>query len=148
MDMERAMHIVRSFFLSAAALLLMTGIAYAADNQFAKNMTPQPVALTAPTANGDASVVMAPMALNSLSNPPAKIATAPVADESGTVVGAVQKVELDAGGKPVNVEIALLGSNRIVVLDSGQLSYDVSNNVVTAALDKSQLANLPPAPQG
>ena len=135
------MKIIRSFFLSGAALLLMTGIAYAGNPPL------QPAALNMPP-EADANVALAPMALNSLTNPPAKIATARVADQSGTVVGAVQKVELDAGGKPVNVEIALLGSNRVVALDSGKLSYDISNNVITAALDKSQLAQLPPAPQG
>lgn len=87
---------------------------------------------------------IAPIALNSLSSPPDKIATARVVDDSGTTVGAVQKVELGANGNPTKVEIALLGSDRIVALDSRQLSYDEANNVVTAALDKSQLAQLPP----
>src|SRR3954468_23482641 len=58
----------------------------------------------------------APMALNSLTNPPAQIATAQAVDIRGTPVGAVQKVELDANGKPSQVQIALLGSNRVVAL--------------------------------
>ncbi len=94
----------------------------------------------------------APMALNSLTNPPAQIATAPVFDIRGTPVGAVQKVELDANGKPSQVQIALLGSNRVVALTPDSLSYDITNNVVTAALDKEQMAALPaltpPAPRG
>ncbi len=75
---------------------------------------------------------LAPMALNSLSNPPAEIATARVVDDKGMTVGAVQKVDID-GGKPSKVEIALLGSDRIIALEAGQLSYDKSNNVLTAA---------------
>ena len=88
------------------------------------------------------------MALNSLPNPPDKIATARVVDDKGTVVGAVQKVEMDQSGKPIRVDIALLGSDQIVALDSARLSYDASNNVVTAALDKSQIAQLAPQPRG
>jgi len=88
---------------------------------------------------------LAPIALNSLSSPPDKIATARVVDDKGAIVGAVQKVELGAGGNPTQVEIALLGSDRVVTLDSRQLSYDEANNVVTAALDKRQFAQLPPA---
>ena len=102
-------------------------------------------ALAGPVAHQSHEETIAPIALNSLSSPPDKIATARVVDDKGTIVGAVQKVELGAGGKPTQVEIALLGSDRVVALDSRQLSYDEANNVVTAALDKSQLAQLPPA---
>ena len=142
------MKIVRSILLASAALVLMSGVAYAGPSLQQAALDGPGLAATAKAPADNASVPMAPMALNSLTNPPAKIATAPVADQSGTVVGAVEKVELNAAGKPVNVDIALLGSNRIVALDSSRLSYDVTNNVVTAALDKSQLAALPPAPQG
>jgi hypothetical protein len=51
------------------------------------------------------------IALNSLPNPPATLATAGVADAKGILVGAVRKVVMDPGGKPVTVDIALLGSN-------------------------------------
>jgi hypothetical protein len=92
--------------------------------------------------NGEA---MAPIALNSLASPPPEIASAAVVDDKGAVIGAVQKVDLDQAGKPTRVEIALLGSERIVALNSAELSYDQSHNVVTAGLDKSQIAQLPPA---
>jgi len=145
MDAERPMRIVRSILLGTAALLLMTGVAYAGALQTAALDGTLAAAKSASKAD---AVAMAPMALNSLTNPPAKIATAPVADQNGTVVGAVQKVILDAAGKPVHLDIALLGSGRVVALDSGRLSYDMTNNVVTAALDKSQLAQLPAVPEG
>ena len=148
------MKIFRSFLLATGALLLMTGIAYADGVRTAETSTAlTPAAIDAsrlpqqPPGEPN-SVTMAPMALNSLTNPPAKIATARVADQSGTVVGTVQKVELDASGKPLKLDIALMGSDRIVAVDSARLSYDLSNNVVTAALDKQQLAQLPPVPQG
>jgi hypothetical protein len=104
-------------------------------------------AQAAQTATGSMPDI-APIALNSLANPPDKIATARVVDDKGTTVGAVQKVEMDQGGKPLRVEIALLGANRVVVLPSSRLSYDQPNNVVTADMDKTQLAQLPPAPEG
>lgn len=104
-------------------------------------------AQAAQTATGSAQDI-APIALNSLPNPPDKIATAQVVDDKGTTVGAVQKVEMDQGGKPLRVEIALLGANRVVVLPSSRLSYDQPNNVVTADMDKTQLAQLPSVPEG
>jgi hypothetical protein len=87
---------------------------------------------------------IAPIALNSLANPPDKIATARVVDDKGITVGAVQKVEMDQSGKPLQVEIALLGADRVIALPSSQLSYDQPNNVVTAAMDKAELARMPP----
>jgi hypothetical protein len=119
------MRTIRNFLMAGLAGLLLAPAAQAATSASAPNF--------------------APIALNSLSSPPDKIATAKVVDDGGTVVGAVQKVDLDANGKPTKVEIALLGSDRIVALDSSSLSYDQSNNVVTAGLDKGQIAQLPPA---
>ena len=94
-----------------------------------------------------AEPVMAPMALNSLSNPPDQLATARVLDDNGTVIGAVQKVDID-GGKPSKVEIALLGTQQIVALDADKFSYDKSNNILTASLDKTQIVQMPAVPAG
>jgi hypothetical protein len=115
-----------------------------------ENATTRPApSLSAPSAQNPS---FAPMALNSLTNPPAQIATARVFDIRGTPVGAVQKVELDANGKPLQVQIALMGSNRVVAMTPDSLSYDITNNAVTAALDKEQMAALPalspPTPRG
>jgi hypothetical protein len=78
------------------------------------------------------AVTFAPMALNSFSNPPDKVATARVVDEKGVTIGAVQKVDID-GGKPTSVEVALLGSNKIISLDARSVSYDEPNNVLMAS---------------
>jgi hypothetical protein len=107
-----------------------------------------PVTVTPPIALVSAGPALAPMALNSLSDPPPQIATARVVDATGTVVGSVQKVDI-AGGKPSDVQIALLGSEQVVALDAGKVSYDLSNNVLVADLDKNQIVQLPTAaPQG
>lgn len=128
--------------MASATFLLMTAAANAAPND-----TIGPVAVTPlQMAQTSAAPAMAPMALNSLSNPPDKIATARVVDDKGITIGAVQKVDIQ-GGKPSDVQIALLGSQQIVALDAGQLSYDASNNVLTAALDKTQIVQLPAAPR-
>ena len=113
------MKTIRTLTVSAAALIFLVGAASAA-----------------------------PMALNSLSKPPDKIAYAGVVDDKGTMVGAVQRIELDANGKPSKVEFALLGTEQIVALDSSKFSYDEPNNVLTAGLDKSQIVQLPIAPRG
>ena len=88
------------------------------------------------------------VALSSLSSPPDKIATAKVVDDKGSIVGAVQKVELDASGKPTNVEIVLLGTTHIIAMDPSHLRYDVANNVMTAEMDKSQIVAMLVKPQG
>jgi hypothetical protein len=88
------------------------------------------------------------IALNSLPNPPATLATANVTDAKGTVVGAVQKVIMDVSGRPQTVDVALLGSNAVVEIDASQFNYDQGHNVLTAQLDARQIAAQPPAPQG
>ena len=97
-------------------------------------------AATAPDTNNSSSGMIA---LNSLPNPPATLATASVADAKGTVVGAVEKVVMDAGGKPVTVDITLLGSNTVVALDASKFNYDQGHNILTAQLDAVQIAALP-----
>src|SRR5438067_2499152 len=103
------MKIVRSLLLATAALLLMTGLAYAGPAQkpgvaskalnstALKQMRPPllPAAIDSATIPGNVpqtaqpgaadTIALAPMALNSMTNPPDKIATAPSADQSGTV---------------------------------------------------------------
>ncbi len=151
---------IQKAFFSGAALMLLAGTAMAGTSPASEREQTRQLNLQASHAASDAAAAsaaqqtapsqqpLAPIALNSLSSPPDKIATARVVDDTGATVGAVQKVELGASGNPTKVEIALLGSERVVALDSMQLSYDETNNVVTAALDKGQLAQLPPAPQG
>jgi hypothetical protein len=87
------------------------------------------------------------IALNSLPNPPATLATADVADAKGLVVGAVQKVVMDAAGKPVTVDVTLMGSNTVVAVDASRFNYDQAHNVLTAELDAQQIAQQPSAPQ-
>jgi hypothetical protein len=88
------------------------------------------------------------IALNSLPNPPATLATAHVADDKGTVVGAVAKVVMDPSGKPETVDVTLLGSNAVVAVDASQFNYDQGHNILTAQLDAQQIAQEPRAPQG
>jgi hypothetical protein len=88
------------------------------------------------------------IALNSLPNPPATLATAGVADAKGMIVGAVRKVVMDTSGKPVTVDIALLGSNAVVAMDASKFNYDQGHNVLTADLDARQIARQPSVPPG
>jgi len=95
-----------------------------------------------------AGAANATVVLSSLSNPPNKIAYARVVDEKGTTVGAAQRVELDANRRPSKVEFALLGTEKIVALDSSKLSYDEPKNVLTVNLEKGQIVQLAVIPRG
>ena len=150
---------MRNFLMAGAALLLLaTGAQAAPASKSTASEQEQTRQLNLQAAqqsqtpgaemNAASAPSFAPIAVNSLSSPPDKIATAKVLDDNGALVGAVQKVDLDASGKPAKVEIALLGGDRIIALDSSSLSYDEPNNVMTAAMDKSQIGQLPAAPQG
>jgi hypothetical protein len=151
----------RKIALTGAALLALGDTAFAtassnapihesriADNSDAIapiTVTPRVMASNSVAAADAAQPVpqptMAPMALNSFSNPPDKVATARVVDQKGIVIGSVQKVDVAAGGKPTAVEIALLGTNQIVSLDAKAVSYDATNNVLmTMQASQSQIA--------
>ena len=116
----------RNLTLSAVALLLLAGGALAAP---------------LPSSSGI-------IALNSLPNPSTTLATAQVVDAKGTAVGSVQKVVMDTSGKPVTVDVALLGSGAVVAIDAAKFNYDQGHNLLTAALDASEIAQQPRAPQG
>jgi hypothetical protein len=88
------------------------------------------------------------IALNSLPDASATLATAHVEDRKGMVVGAVQKIVMDPNGKPATVDVALLGSNAVVAVDASQFNYDQGHNILTAQLDAQQIAREPRAPQG
>ncbi len=87
------------------------------------------------------------IALNSLPDAPATLATAKVADAKGLTVGGVQKIVMDANGKPVSVDVSLLGSGAVVAIDAAKFNYDQGHNVLTAELDAQQIAAAPRAPQ-
>jgi hypothetical protein len=123
------MNRIREFVLSGAALAMLAGAAWADD---------------APGLASSSGII----ALNSLPNPPTILATAKVVDVKGMAVGAVQKVVMDPSGKPVTVDVALLGSGAVVAIDAAKFNYDQGRNVLTAELDAQQIAQAPPAPQG
>lgn len=88
------------------------------------------------------------IALNSLPNPPVTLATASVTDDKGLAVGFVDKVVMDAGGRPQTVDVALMGSNAVVAVDASQFNYDQGLNVLMTDLDAQQIAQQPRAPLG
>jgi hypothetical protein len=123
------MNKIAAVFFSGLCVAVLTGAA------------PPPLTGNEPSSSGM-------IALNSLPNPSTTLATANVADAKGTVVGAVQKIILDTGGKPQTVEVSLLGSSAVVSIAASQFNYDQGHNVLTAQLDARQIAAAPPAPQG
>jgi hypothetical protein len=132
--MPRVRILTLSLALSGAALLLPCGGAMADDAPGASN-----------SGIGSSSGMIA---LNSLPDPPTTLATARVVDAKGTAVGAVQKVVMDPGGKPVTVDVALLGTGAVVAIDASKFNYDQGRNLLTAALDAREIAQEPRAPQG
>ena len=140
----------RMIVMTGAALMLLAAPALAGESssaekeatrqlniQAAKDAAPQqaPVnaASTAPVVTPAPSDVMASGTLSTITNPPAKIATANVLDSSGKMVGAVRRVEVSAEGKPTRVSVAMIGAKeQIVVLDAASVNYDAHKNEITA----------------
>jgi hypothetical protein len=89
-----------------------------------------------------ADSVVTPAPLSQSNDPSDRVAGARVTDPDGKAVGAVQKVEL-RDGMPARLDIALLGSERIVTIDASTVRYDASTNVVTASQGAGQLLARP-----
>lgn len=84
-----------------------------------------------------------PTALASITNPPTRISTAQVLDKNGTVVGAVQRIEVTPTGTPTSVAFTLSGKRaRTVVLDAATVSYDPARNEITAQATGDQIRAL------
>jgi hypothetical protein len=98
----------------------------------------------APGMNSSSGII----ALNSLPNPPVTLATASVTDAKGMAVGFVEKVVMDAGGRPQTVDVSLMGSNAVVAVDASKFNYDQGLNILMTALDAQQIAEQPRAPLG
>jgi len=80
--------------------------------------------------------------LSQISNPPAKVGVANVKDSSGTIIGAVQRVEVTPQGQPTKVAVALIGKDeKMVVLDADKVTYDQGSNVITAQASADQIRN-------
>lgn len=125
------MNMIRIMICSAAMVL-------AAAPDFVASAATAP----APEMNSSSGII----ALNSLPNASATLATASVADAKGVVVGSVQKVVMDASGKPQTVDVSLMGSGAVVAMDASKFNYDQGHNVLTAQLDAQQIAQQPRAP--
>lgn len=97
---------------------------------------------SAMAATGGLMPVSVPVPLNQVQNVPDRVANARVTDADGTVIGAVQKVEL-RNGKPTRLDIALLGSENMVTLDASTVRYDADNNVVSSSENAGQLQARP-----
>ncbi len=100
-------------------------------------------ASAAPDAFGQSSGLIA---LNSLPNPPATLATAMVVDARGIHVGAVQKVVMDENGAPLSVAVALMGSTAVVMVGADKFNYDQGHNVLTSSLEAEQITLQPRSP--
>jgi hypothetical protein len=107
----------------------------AALNKRALPPEPVPAQLppsAAPTAKVETragSTALVPVA--TLTNPPKDIAIATVRDAGGTVVGAVQRVELASSGAPSRLDVAMLSDqDHLVSLDASRLQYDAQTNEV------------------
>lgn len=98
------------------------------------------LSLLTPLAAG--AEAMAPMALNSLSTVPPKITTARVVDPHGVPVGTVARIDTDAKGKPLKVNVALAAGGT-VALDTSALGYDESANVLVTDRQPAKPAATP-----
>jgi len=92
------------------------------------------IALGTPAAATD----FAPVALNSLSTAPAKIAAAPVLDQNGMVIGKVRAIVADQDGKPSAMSY-ITADKRLLVIAAPAVSYDAQRNLVVADTRKALL---------
>lgn len=84
---------------------------------------------------------LAPVALNSLSEPPA-LSSKPVLDQHGNVVGQVAQVATDQDGKPSALSIRAAKDGSTVVVSAAAVSYD--GHTLVASSDQPQIAALQP----
>jgi hypothetical protein len=98
--------------LSLLAVLLLSGAAGAAED-------------------------MAPMALNSFSGAPARIAAAPVLDQQGNRLGKVKAVATDQDGRPSALSYTT-PDNRLMIVAAPAVSYDGQKNIVVADVSRQQ----------
>jgi hypothetical protein len=66
---------------------------------------------------------VSPSALNSFTSVPSGLRKAEVFDEKGKAVGVVQKVDTDASGHPVRIEVLAPGGRQVAV-NAAAASYD------------------------
>jgi sporulation protein YlmC with PRC-barrel domain len=81
---------------------------------------------------------LAPVALNSLSEPP-QLVSKPVLDQRGNVVGQVKQLATDQDGKPAGLSIRLQ-NGKTTVVSAAAVSYD-GHTLVTSS-DQPQIAAL------
>jgi hypothetical protein len=126
---------MKAWLVTMTVALLAGGAAMAAPT----DQRPLRLAAAAP-----APSLTAMVPLNQVENVPERVATARVTDADGTVIGAVQKVEIE-NGKPTRLDIVLLGSENTIALDAASVRYDAASNVVATSENVSQLLARPKA---
>jgi hypothetical protein len=82
---------------------------------------------------------LAPVALNSLSDAPANIASLPVMDQKGQVIGQALRVQTDQDGKPSALAFRA-GDGSTVVIAAAATSYD--GHALITSNDQPQIAAL------
>jgi hypothetical protein len=101
-----------------------------------------PMMLAAPAAAEEmASEDLAPVALNSLPAPPRGIQAAQVFNQRGQVIGGVDRVAVDASGKPSALSIRPPHSKDVMVVSAAAASYDAPRNIVVAAVPDDRVAS-------
>jgi hypothetical protein len=83
---------------------------------------------------------LAPVALNSLSAPPAQAASAKVLDQNGRLLGQVERIQTDQDGKPSALAFRAAKDGSTVVISAAAVSYDGKSLV--AGNEQPQIAAL------
>ena len=82
---------------------------------------------------------LAPVALNSLSAPPANVASLQVMDQNGQVIGQAERIQTDQDGRPAALSFRASNGNTVVI-GAAAASYD-GKSLVTSN-DQPQIAAL------
>jgi|GEM_PF-1655159 len=83
---------------------------------------------------------LAPVALNSLSAPPAQAASAKVLDQNGRLLGQVERIQTDQDGKPSALAFRAAKDGSTVVISAAAVSYD--GKTLVAGNEQPQIAAL------
>ena len=82
---------------------------------------------------------LAPVALNSLSAPPANVASLQVMDQKGQVIGQAERIQTDQDGRPAALAFRA-GDGSTVVIAAAATSYD--GHALITSNDQPQIAAL------
>jgi hypothetical protein len=100
-------------------------------------------------ASSTSAAPAAGVALRDVVNPKVTLANAKIQDQSGTSIGTVNDVLLDANGRPSEIKADVGGflgiGSKVVAMKASDFKFDKDHKVLMTSLNKSQIQAMPEA---